>query len=512
MSKAASDKTAPTVDGTVTINKTACDVGTGNFAGLAFQGSSNWILRTSGYLYQGNGGGRIVAVLDLKAGDQVVFSTDDTACLSVSENCTLESTDSRAKTVTFKVTADGNMGVSMVRYKVLYYITVYRNEVEEGEVYCDYTINYTFDGETIKTETGNALAGTAVEAKAPFTEDGQKYYFADDATTTLTLVADQDNVLTVDMRKAYVYSYSISNNVNDDVATGTAIEGETTYVPYCRYLLKDGVMYLKDATNKEYRYSFVATADYTATINYTETNIENVIFLKEAEDIEGFTKTTTANADVRCSNAAGGYSDEAVTITTLESGVYKVTLGVWGNAGNTFVVKAGEDQVMESATAGYWFETTSDEFTVKAKTALTIEGTASAKPLDFVYIQKTGDYVPVEAEYTINYVVGEDVVKTVKVTGVADEAIVLTEEQTADFTEGDKTYKCVSNDADGKTIAEDGSTVVTVVCEDVTPTGLEELGVEAGADVWYNLQGIRIAEPTEAGIYIHNGKKVAVRK
>jgi len=28
---------------------------------------------------------------------------------------------------------------------------------------------------------------------------------------------------------------------------------------------------------------------------------------------------------------------------------------------------------------------------------------------------------------------------------------------------------------------------------------------------WYNLQGVRIAQPTQAGIYIHNGKKVIVR-
>ena len=30
-------------------------------------------------------------------------------------------------------------------------------------------------------------------------------------------------------------------------------------------------------------------------------------------------------------------------------------------------------------------------------------------------------------------------------------------------------------------------------------------------DKYYNLQGIEIAKPTQAGIYIHNGKKYIVR-
>ena len=43
-------------------------------------------------------------------------------------------------------------------------------------------------------------------------------------------------------------------------------------------------------------------------------------------------------------------------------------------------------------------------------------------------------------------------------------------------------------------------------------TGLSNIAAEeATADKWYNLQGIEIAEPTQAGVYIHNGKKVVVK-
>ena len=45
------------------------------------------------------------------------------------------------------------------------------------------------------------------------------------------------------------------------------------------------------------------------------------------------------------------------------------------------------------------------------------------------------------------------------------------------------------------------------------PTGIEGVHTtQASAqDVWYNLQGVRIAQPVQSGIYIHNGKKVVIK-
>ena len=41
-------------------------------------------------------------------------------------------------------------------------------------------------------------------------------------------------------------------------------------------------------------------------------------------------------------------------------------------------------------------------------------------------------------------------------------------------------------------------------------TGINSIinGEVKGEDVWYNLNGQRIAQPTKKGLYIHNGKKV----
>ena len=434
-----SDKTAPTTDGSVTVGSTGCDICTGTFDGLAFQGAGSWLLRTPDKgLYNGNGGPRMIAVLDLKADDKVVIAANAIDVFSDVANGVEDSSDSENKTITYKVTADGAFGVKMARYNYLYTITVLRFEQEAGDVMVDYVINYTYDGEVIKSDSvENVVAGTVVDAKEPLTVDDQKYYFADGATTSMTLAADQENVLDVAMRKAEVYSYSISNNVNDDVVTGDAVEGETVAVPYCRYILKEGTLYLKDATNKEYNYSFTAAPDYKGELVYSKTDITDALFYAEGENLEGMTYTNSANANVRCSNAAGGYADEAVVVTTLAPGEYTVTVGVWGNDGNEFVVKAGDVTVLTTETQGWWFETTSDKFVLTAEsTDITFEGANSSKPLDYIYITGT--------------------VGTSAISSVAADA--------------------------------------------------------AAADVWYNLQGIRVNEPTQSGLYIHNGEKVYIRK
>ena len=52
-------------------------------------------------------------------------------------------------------------------------------------------------------------------------------------------------------------------------------------------------------------------------------------------------------------------------------------------------------------------------------------------------------------------------------------------------------------------------------------TDNSELGIDspeiapaetAGDDRWFNLQGIEVAEPNAPGLYIHNGKKILIRK
>ena len=68
----------------------------------------------------------------------------------------------------------------------------------------------------------------------------------------------------------------------------------------------------------------------------------------------------------------------------------------------------------------------------------------------------------------------------------------------------------ISNGKDGSTL--EGQTVYV----SGTATAIESIKMEETRsttdDAWYTITGIRINKPTQAGLYIHNGKKVIIRK
>ncbi|MDE7419673.1 MAG: Ig-like domain-containing protein [Muribaculaceae bacterium] len=188
------------------------------------------------------------------------------------------------------------------------------------------------------------------------------------------------------------WNWTVKNNVNNDVKTGTCLENEPVTVPYSRYIIaEDGTVWKKEAA-KQTPYTITINPDkdgYETTIEYSATDMTDGLYFKEAENIEGMTEVTGSNANIRCSNAAGGYASEAIEVYTLPRGTYKVTLGVWGNAGSTFVVKADADTIMTAETTGSWHEAVSEEFTLDKETALTFEGATASKPLDYILITGT---------------------------------------------------------------------------------------------------------------------------
>ena len=323
--------------------------------------------------------------------EMIIDQASKKATVTVSGSCTGTNTGKITEALPNKVVFgyNKNGGLSGDRTATLKSISI--SEELQVVTTADYTINYVCDGETIKTVEGNDVIGNEVTADSTITVDDQKYYVAEGATTALTVEADADNILNVNMRKAYVYNYSVKNNVTDDAIKGSVVEGESATVAYSRYILdNEGVVWEK-TPGKSSPYTISFTPDknnFETSLEYTATDIKDGIFFSEAENIDGMTYTDNKNANVnaRCSNAAGGYADEAVTLYTLPAGTYKVRLGVWGNAGNTFVAKVGETTVLTAETQGYWLEAVSEEFTVETETALTFEGANSSKPLDYVLI------------------------------------------------------------------------------------------------------------------------------
>jgi hypothetical protein len=109
---------------TVNIAKTDCNLGTGEFEGLAFQGANKFFFYNGG-LYQGNGGGRKVGVLNQEEGAIItVVTTDASFALATTDIAELNTELTSGDTFVYNVTADGNVGFTMARYFVIKSISV----------------------------------------------------------------------------------------------------------------------------------------------------------------------------------------------------------------------------------------------------------------------------------------------------------------------------------------------------------------------------------------------------
>lgn len=282
--------------------------------------------------------------------------------------------------------------------------------VDDSQKYYDYTVKYLYDdnGTEIKeSATRNALEGTVPELlpgdKSAIFYENEKYIYESDNAAELTV--GEGTIVNVKFRKATKYTYTVNASYSDkteELVQGSNFEGETIYAVYPQYYNVGGTLYEAGRGNAGYyKCSFVPDKDnYVHTITYSESAIKNVVYFSEAEDIEGMTKTTSSNADIRCSYGAGGYSANVVTATTLQPGKYKVKTVVWGKANNSIIIKAGEATVHTATTTGSITSAESEEFEIITATPITIEGAASSYPLDYIYIVKTAEVITLPTDYT----------------------------------------------------------------------------------------------------------------
>lgn len=55
-----------------------------------------------------------------------------------------------------------------------------------------------------------------------------------------------------------------------------------------------------------------------------------------------------------------------------------------------------------------------------------------------------------------------------------------------------------------------GSHVLTIVIDD-SVTAIQQVKAQEKDDHWYNIQGVRVNNPKNKGVYIHNGKKTILK-
>ena len=271
-----------------------------------------------------------------------------------------------------------------------------------------FKVIYKFGGQTIKTDEGSAPVGSNVSAKSPFTVDNQKYYIVDGAQTEFT-IAENNNNFTVELRKANEYAYNVNAvsgaTVLKNLASGVAIEGEAVTVAYPFYVENGGKLYTKAATNKEFNYSFSLTAAGDVSLEYSATDINNVVYYTEGEDIPGATVVSSGNAGIRSSHSAIGYgATEDLEMVTLPAGVYTFTgVGLFSSSGGGTMTINANPAVLEnesnavltiSGKSSNWTTATAQNVVFTMPTTLTlVKGGGNTVGLDFFYAQKTADYV-----------------------------------------------------------------------------------------------------------------------
>ena len=279
----------------------------------------------------------------------------------------------------------------------------------------NYTVKYVdAAGNEIKTsstyvaESGLVPSLTESDKDAIYNEDKTvKYVYDSDDAASLKIAADGSTVVTIKFREAAKWNYTFNavdeegNPLQEGIVKGTNFEGETFDVGYPYAINIDSTLYTSDklsSDKKGYYLSYTLEADnQVKNITFKPTTTTDIVFLSEAENIEGLTKATNNNTFVRSSNGGSAYAAEAdVEITKLQPGKYKLTAVICDatkNAGSEWNFLAGENNIFKfTASSVNWAQGTSEEFEVNAETPIyLVKGGNENQAVDFIYIQKTGD-------------------------------------------------------------------------------------------------------------------------
>lgn len=265
----------------------------------------------------------------------------------------------------------------------------------------DYTVNWVCDGTTVKTETRTADVGSTIALldsdDDSFFVDETKYMYVSDNVDGKTVVEGGTTVVTITVRKPALYNYTVkaidaSENVLSVLASSSVYEDDnsaTTSLPW--YILYNGKLYYQ---NKNSNTTSITSDGQQINITYAE-NKNDIVYYSEAENISGGIGISHANS----SNGQAARALSSVKFTTLEAGKYKIySRFVVGNgtAGDTYSknpFNVGETTLVFDVPAKTNTDYTSEEFIVTESTDIYVTFAGSSiSGVDYIYIQKTGDY------------------------------------------------------------------------------------------------------------------------
>ncbi|MDD6518167.1 MAG: hypothetical protein PUF63_09665, partial [Prevotella sp.] len=449
-----------------------------------------------------------------------------------------------------------------------------------------YTVKYVCNSTEIKTaETRTGIVNQAPELESSdkddikVTTDGvlsAKYIYSSDDAASQTIASDGSTVITVNFREASKYTYTINavgGSKTVQLASGSNFEGETLSVAYPRYLLDGTDLYKKEPISNDYHQTYTLTGNLEENLTYTK-DLSNVVYYKEAEDIEGMTTANGSSANIRCSMGVGGFNggDTEVALATLPAGSYSMIASTRGSGDGSLPINIAGTK-WDVQTHGYNV-TETKAFTLSEEGAVTVPTGGNNKNMfDFFVIQKiaTPSATITSAKYATYVAQGNVTIPsgvtayTVKLDGesltyTALDASTVIPEGTALLLYGEaKTYEFPYTLATASTITDNslkastgegvtadgtqyilanvdgtlgfyqattGTTIAAgkaylevsaetakaVKCFEIgTTTGISNVSTTtADKGAYYNLQGMKVVRPAK-GIFIHNGKKMVIK-
>ena len=494
-----------------------------------FQNNNPEVLPTSGdlrYRAYGSGGywglhnfasgGRSgTATISVKKGDILILQHYSSEIISTI-NCGAlnESLTATKGYQVYDITADAdNITFTIARYGGIVAAVVMKEE--EGVTKYTYNFNYTYDGNTIKTLTGSVASGTPIILDNPIEVEGTRYYVNDGEALSYTIEAAITKDVPVRKAQTFAFSYNAMYEGNNiaTIASGELTEGDSKSIAYNRFYNVDGALVVRadgdgkqivDKTVKDYAATIKPTSNnFVMTQNYIKAGKENIVFLAEAEDIEGLTPITSRYLPERFSGGKGAYAaDEDKVITTLPAGSYKLTAHIMGTQSEcTFTFKAGDQTIWENATNSQSFYVgdgiTGDAFELTQETNIVLvagggDGSSSkvTNAVDFIYIQYLGD----KHTYSVKAVSADGKVnETIEGVGYSlDNALTIPYKKY--ILVGDTLYAAQPIDANGKAY----STTFTLDADKTIDITYEPTGI---TNVVYFSEGEKIegAIPTSVG-------------
>ena len=265
------------------------------------------------------------------------------------------------------------------------------------------------------------IVGTDVSAsetdKAAVYVDGVKYVYVSGDNTIKVDEDDTKNYIHLTFKEADKIDYTIESSLGTVLSVGTSYVGDAVNYAYPRYQELNGSLYQSSVNNKQYTNTFTPTAENSvAVVNYNASNIYNIVYCNDGEFIQGFEEVKTGNLPIRASNGAAGFTADDVKIVSLPAGKYKMVVGAFTSKTSSqynlnFTVG---DNAYTASSSGNLSENTSPEFTLtNEKNDVVFLGSTSSvdAQLDYIYIQKTGEYKYFEMETnlpdTITVTLGE---------------------------------------------------------------------------------------------------------